>query len=66
MSKLEHIVDCRYREQLITVVISNKDLMQLNEKSVRIVSRFSDPDVSRIVLNEADDYRGRIDPQEKK
>jgi DNA replication protein DnaC len=56
MAKIEEIIDARYRNQLITVLTTNRDLDQLPE---RVVSRFSDPDVSRCVLNGAKDYRRR-------
>ena len=55
-SKLEQIVDSRYRARLVTVMTTNKDLSQLSE---RIISRFSDPEVSQFVLNSARDYRRR-------
>lgn len=54
LSKIEEIVDARYRAELITVLTTNRDLDQLSE---RIVSRFSDPAMSKRVLNKADDYR---------
>lgn len=54
LSKLEEVIDARYRERLITVLTTNRDLDQISE---RIVSRFSDPDVGTVVLNKAEDYR---------
>lgn len=56
LSKIEEIIDARYREQLITVLTTNRDLNQISE---RIVSRFSDPSMSRCLLNSARDYRRR-------
>jgi len=55
-SKLEMIIDGRYRRRLITVFTSNKDLDQLPE---RIVSRFLDKAVSVCVVNQGEDYRRR-------
>ena len=52
--QLEEIVIARYRERLFTIMTTNKDLTELPE---RIVSRFQDPDVGRVVLNEGADYR---------
>ena len=54
LSKLEEIIDARYRERLITVLTTNRDLDQISE---RIVSRFSDPDLGTVVLNKGEDYR---------
>lgn len=56
MAKIEEIIDARYRNQLITVLTTNRDLDQLPE---RVVSRFCDPETSRCVLNSAKDYRRR-------
>lgn len=52
--QLEEIVVARYRERLFTILTTNKDLTELPE---RIVSRFQDPDVGMVVLNEGVDYR---------
>lgn len=52
--QLEEIVVVRYRERLFTIMTTNKDLTELPE---RIVSRFRDPDVGTIVLNQGADYR---------
>lgn len=54
--QLEKIVRVRYRERLFTILTSNRDITELPE---RIVSRFRDPDVGTVVLNEGDDYRRR-------
>lgn len=56
LAKIEEILDARYRERLITVLTTNRDLDQVSD---RIVSRFSQPDISRCVLNSAKDYRRR-------
>jgi len=55
-ARLEEIIDARYRSRLITVLTTNRDTGWLPE---RIFSRFSDPDVSQLVLNSAPDYRRR-------
>lgn len=55
-TKLEEIVDARYRKRLITVLTTNRDIGWLPE---RVLSRFSDPDVSKSVLNNAPDFRRR-------
>ncbi len=52
--QLEEIVCYRYRERLLTVLTTNRDLKDLPE---RIVSRFCDPDVGFVVWNEGKDYR---------
>lgn len=57
--ELEMLVDTRYRSQRLTVIVSNRDLGELEEWSERIVSRFSDPDISEMVLNKGEDYRKR-------
>lgn len=54
--QLEEIVNERYRERLLTILVTNRDLEELPE---RIVSRFSDPAVGVIVLNSGADYRRR-------
>lgn len=52
--QLEEIVVARYRERLFTILTTNKDLTELPE---RIVSRFQDPDVGMVILNQGEDYR---------
>jgi DNA replication protein DnaC len=54
VSQLERIVLTRYRENLFTVLTTNKKLAALPEF---IVSRFSDAEKARIAHNTADDYR---------
>jgi DNA replication protein DnaC len=53
---LEQIIGYRYRERLFTVLTTNLDIKALPE---RIVSRFCDPQVGHLVLNEAEDFRRR-------
>jgi len=53
--RLEEIIVARYRENLFTIMTTNRDPADLE---VRIVSRFRDPDKGRVVLNEGADYRG--------
>lgn len=52
--QLEEIIVVRYRESLFTIMTTNRDLSELPE---RIVSRFRDPSVGMVVLNEGADYR---------
>lgn len=52
--QLEEIVAARYHEKLFTVMTTNRDLSELPE---RIVSRFQDPDIGRVVLNQGEDFR---------
>ncbi|MDD5510790.1 MAG: DnaA/Hda family protein [Dehalococcoidales bacterium] len=59
LSKIEQIIDERYRERRITVMTSNRDYAELEKKSERILSRFSDPDISVLVCNSSPDYRRR-------
>ena len=54
--RLDVIVDYRYRYHLPTVLVTNKDLSELPP---RIVSRFYDPEISVMVVNEGGDYRRR-------
>jgi len=61
LTMLERILDMRYRNELITVITSNKSLEQLSELSERIVSRFTDIDYAETVLNRAPDYRRRLE-----
>ena len=52
--ELEDIIDYRYREGLMTVVTTNLDIKDIPR---RIVSRFTDAVKSRLVLNNAGNYR---------
>jgi len=56
MQQLDKIIRYRYRENLFTVLTSNLDSTELPE---RIVSRFSDPEKGRLILNKGEDYRTR-------
>lgn len=62
--QLEKIIRVRYRERLFTILTTNLDIKPDHEDRKqrfileRIVSRFQDPDVGRLVLNEGEDYRG--------
>jgi len=53
---LEELVDYRYRNELPTVMTTNKDIKEFPE---RVLSRFCDREVSNIVRNEGRDYRRR-------
>lgn len=61
--QLEEIVVVRYREGLFTIMTTNLDIKpnKINPKELfipeRIVSRFRDPDVGRVILNEGNDFR---------
>ncbi len=54
--QLEKIIRVRYHERLFTILTTNRDLEELPE---RIVSRFRDREVGRLILNEGADYRGQ-------
>jgi DNA replication protein DnaC len=54
MTELEDLINYRYRERLFTVVTTNRTLEELPE---RVVSRFFDVKVARIIVNEGQDYR---------
>lgn len=56
MSVMERIINGRYRSRDTTVINTNKDLDELPE---RIVSRFFDPEIGVVVLNQGKDYRRR-------
>lgn len=61
--QLEEIIAFRYRECLFTILSTNLDMEfdpahpELLFMPERIVSRFQDPAVGRVVLNEGVDYR---------
>jgi len=55
--ELEDIIDYRMENKLLTVVTTNLDLKQIPP---RVVSRFRDGSRSRIMLNEAADYRPKM------
>lgn len=55
-SIMERIICGRYRNRGITVVTANKGLDALPE---RIVSRFFEPGIGKVVLNKGKDYRRR-------
>lgn len=57
--QFEEIIVARYRARLLTAVTTNLDLKKLHDDYPRIVSRFRDPEIGRIVLNEGIDYRAR-------
>ena len=52
--QLEEIIIARYRDRLFTILTTNRDISELPE---RITSRFYDPEVGRIILNQGADYR---------
>lgn len=56
VAEIEDIINYRYRERLFTVLTTNRTLEELPE---RVVSRFFDPEVSEVVINEGKDYRVR-------
>lgn len=62
MCELEDIVNYRYRERLFTVLTTNRTLEELPE---RVVSRFFDPAVGEVVINEGKDYRLRREVRRK-
>lgn len=52
--QLEEIIVYRYRDKRFTIMTTNLDTTDLPE---RVVSRFSDREKGRVVLNEGKDYR---------
>lgn len=56
ISVLERIILGRYRERVPTVVTTNRDLDELPE---RVISRFYEPGLGQVVLNDGKDYRKR-------
>ena len=56
MNRVEEIIDARYRNALITVLTTNRGVETVPE---RITSRFMDPALGVIILNEATDFRKR-------
>jgi len=59
LATLERIIDERYRWHRITVLTSNKALANLHLTNPRIFSRFSDKEISTVVVCSASDYRGK-------
>jgi len=61
--QLEEIIVLRYREGLFTILTSNLDILpDPNYPNIpvvpeRLVSRFNDPDIGRVVLNSGLDFR---------
>ena len=55
-SVMERIICGRYRSRSMTVVTTNRDLDELPE---RVVSRFYEPGLGRVVLNQGADFRRR-------
>jgi primosomal protein DnaI len=53
-NQLERIMLERYRQNLFTVMTTNKDLKELPDM---VLSRFNDTEKARLVLNAAPDYR---------
>lgn len=53
-STLEDVIDARWQNRLITVLTTNKDIIEV---APRIKSRFLDVELSVIVNNSASDYR---------
>lgn len=56
-ARLDQIIDARYRNRLITIAATNKDISELKAVMERVISRFSDTEISQLVLNEGSDYR---------
>ena len=56
-AKLDEIIDARYVEKKMLVATTNTDPRQLPE---RIISRFKDKSMSRMVYNKAPDYRPKM------
>jgi len=61
-SILERIISGRYRNKAITVITTNRDIDEVDDRGrrcipQRIKSRFSDDVMSRMVLNKGLDYR---------
>jgi len=56
-AQLDQIIDARYRDELITIVSTNKGIEELIPIMERVISRFTDTELSQMVLNKAGDYR---------
>jgi DNA replication protein DnaC len=56
---LFEIVDFRYRNRLPTVFVTNLDPFDKSEFDPRVVSRWSDTELSVVIMNDAPDYRQR-------
>lgn len=59
--ELERIIDFRYQALLPTMLTTNANLKELDEKVARIQSRFADRKCSLTVVNRAKDYRKGAD-----
>lgn len=61
--QLEKIIRVRYRENLFTILTTNRDIKPNPQNPQepfipeRVVSRFRDPDVGRVILNSGADFR---------
>ena len=60
-SRLEELIRRRDAGRLVTIMTTNRDIQQLFDEGnmPRLLSRFSDPDKSEMILNGAIDYRLR-------
>ena len=56
---LFEIVDYRYRNRLPTVFVTNLDPCDKSEFDPRVVSRWSDTELSIVIMNDAPDFRRR-------
>ena len=61
-SILERIISGRFRSKSITVLTTNKDLDEVDDRGrrfipERVASRFFDPDIGTVVLNSGSDFR---------
>ena len=55
LDKIEEILSYRYQAQLVTLVTTNCDIMTFPE---RLISRFQDTRISKMLLNKDYDHRG--------
>jgi len=61
-SKIEELINYRYAHRKPMIITMNRNPSTLSQP---ILSRLKDPEVSRMILNEAPDYRRRRDGKEK-
>ena len=64
--KLEEIFIARERAELITIITTNLEPDQLEKIPERIISRFRDKSMARMILNDAVDYRPTKEAKHRK
>lgn len=64
--KLEEIFIARERAELITIITTNLEPDEMEKMPERIISRFRDKSMAKMILNDADDYRPTKEAKHRK